>query len=82
MLYEIEFHRVEHYYHSEYIEADSKQQARKIAEDLVDTVRFSDYLIDRVSYEWGENELGDVSVAEDYKLPSMTATEISEYLED
>lgn len=81
-VYEIEFHRVEHYYHSEYIEADSKEQAKKIAEGLVYTVRFSDYLIDRASYEWGENELGGVSDAESYKLPSMTADEINEYLED
>lgn len=81
-LYEIEFHRIEHYYHSEYIEADSKEHATEIANSLLESRSYENTIIDHASYEWGENEFQGAYLAEDYKLPSMTGIEISEYLED
>lgn len=83
-VYEIEFHRVEHYYHTERIDAESVEQAKSIANDLLESVDFDVRLIDHATYDWGENELqsvGEVPDGVDH-WPTMTADEIEQYLED
>lgn len=82
MLYEIEFHRVEHYYHSEYIEADSEEQATEIANNLLASRDFDEDIVLRMNYEYGENKLDHVELAANYKLTSMTADEIADYLQE
>lgn len=79
-LYSIDFHRVEHYYLTEYIEAESKEQAEEIASKLLDS-DYVDVLIDDSVIEWSENELQYVYPADDCHQQSLTAAEIKRYLE-
>lgn len=82
-LFSIEFHRTEHYYHTEYIEAESKEQATEIANALLGTMAFDERLVERSRYDWGENELQYVNeVPDEFDYHStMTAYDINEYLE-
>lgn len=80
-LYDIEFHRVEHYYLTEYINAESEEQAKDIAEKLLDSEDYVDRLIDDAVIEWSENELQYVNPAHEFLSPSLTADKINEYLE-
>lgn len=84
-LYSIEFHRVEHYYLTEHIDAESEEQAKDIAEKLLDSDGYVDTLIDDAVIEWSENEVQSVDPADpadDSMFPSLTQDMIDEYLED
>lgn len=80
-LYSIEFHRVEHYYLTEYINAESEEQAKDIAEKLLDSDCYFVRLIDSAVIGWSENELQYVNPADESLFPSLTADEINEFLE-
>lgn len=80
-LYDIEFHRVEHYYLTETIEAGSREEAAAIACELMESYGFNDYLCDASSYEEGENEFLHANDARRSRA-TMTADEIKKFMED
>lgn len=86
-LYEINFKHIEVYYHEEYIEANSLEEARAIAKKLLSTEQFEYDLMDRADYDDHEDSFieafevsRDAGVFE--RHATMSRDTIAEYLEN
>ena len=78
--FKIEFKHVEIYYADEVIEASSRQEAERIALDLLDSSAYQEYLMDSASYDDHEDEF--LQAHETSERVSLTEREVKEMMED
>ena len=82
-LYEINFKHVEVYYHSECIEANSREEAEAIAKKLLSTWSFEEHLMNLADYEDHENSFIEAyEVSRSADAITMSRDTIAEYLEN
>lgn len=80
-LYNIEFKRVEIYYHTETIEAASKEEAEAIARRLLDTEDFEEDLMYRAVYDDHEDSFIQAYESKsEWARTTMTPDEVASYL--
>lgn len=80
-IYDIEFKHVEFYYHTETIEAASKEEAEEIACKLLDTYEFQEDLLDRSTYDDHEDSFIRAYERDPkWARTTMTPDEVASYL--
>lgn len=86
-LYSIEFQRVEYYYASETIEADSKEQAEEIGRKMEDSTSFGEMILHHMTIDDSVLEFTQAYEVEPIvgryeRHVTLTADEIKKFMED